>query len=664
MNIALRTKLLAGFGIVLTLMLVAGGMVYTLNTEARKVAFTIETVHAPSVVLYLEVLDELESMHFAILTYLDGKAEQKAEFYRSSREFARIVERLGQLVAEGSAEAEGNAAIETLMADYVREAENRILAPYDPETEKAAIGTAVALKNETGEKLRAILDYLKNATLQQALTKDLDGVLLEVLPGVQYYLILMDQAGDMLAALTEYTLGGADREEAFRATAQDFETYLALLKHTEANSETVQDLETAEELFGTIRKTAENIFADYDPRTKLAAAATAERLERDILKPSQILLKAASEEEQRNASTALNTLDAKLGFLNAMIPAITFAALFVGALVALRITRSVTRPLGNMFRGTTRFSTREIDDIASKMQSFVREVSNGAEQVASASRQISESSRSLAEGTSSQAAAIEETAASLEEMSSMIRSNANGASDANRLMIQAQKTMERLAQSMDEIGEASHATGIIVQSIDKIAFQTHLLALNAAVEAARAGEAGAGFAVVADEVRNLALRATEAARNTSGLIGDIVGKIDEGTESVRANRGAFAEIGELVSRIAGASAEQAKGIEQVAAAMADVDRVVQRNASHAEESASTSGEMAFHAHRMNDRVGQMKQVVFGDVRGGSPAIQEISGRRSNGASHPAGLSETPKRDEIPPSRLLHFDAEEESSLIF
>src|SRR5512135_3388097 len=89
----------------------------------------------------------------------------------------------------------------------------------------------------------------------------------------------------------------------------------------------------------------------------------------------------------------------------------------------------------------------------------------------------------------------------------------------------ADSSITQLNDSMKEISAASEQTQKIVKTIDEIAFQTNLLALNAAVEAARAGEAGAGFAVVADEVRNLAMRAADAARNSSGMMQDIVNKV-------------------------------------------------------------------------------------------------------------------------------------------
>jgi methyl-accepting chemotaxis protein len=314
---------------------------------------------------------------------------------------------------------------------------------------------------------------------------------------------------------------------------------------------------------------------------------------------------------------------------------------------------------------------RPIDRITAKL-------GEGAEQVASASGQISSSSQSLAEGASEQAASIEETSSSLEEMSSMTKLNAENAHQADALMktaneviVKANVSMNQLMGSMEQISKASEETSKIIKTIDEIAFQTNLLALNAAVEAARAGEAGAGFAVVADEVRNLAMRAAEAARSTSGLIEGTVRRIKEGSELVTKTNGAFGEVGKsadavgkLVAEIAAASKEQAQGIEQVNKAVGEMDKVVQLNAANAEESASASEEMSAQAAEMKKLVQALGILVKGtEIRraetrpAGSP---QASGRLQE-SPRPATvrnrrLPSRPKA-QAKPEELLPFEEE-------
>ncbi len=295
---------------------------------------------------------------------------------------------------------------------------------------------------------------------------------------------------------------------------------------------------------------------------------------------------------------------------------VAWAGMFFGTLLAIilgiLLTRSITKPLNNVIEG----------------------LSEGAGQVSSASSQVASASQSLAEGASEQASSLEETSASVEELASMTKQNADNAQQAKAMMGDAAKIVENVNQHMGnmaaaitEVLKSSEETGKIIKTIDEIAFQTNLLALNAAVEAARAGEAGAGFAVVADEVRNLAMRAADAAKNTSNLIENTIKNVKKSHEATQVTQEAFKEnveistkIAGLIGEIAAASSEQAQGIGQINTAVAEMDKVTQAQAATAEESASASEELSAQAEQMKSYVADLSAVVGGASSG--QAIQQ------------------------------------------
>ncbi len=279
---------------------------------------------------------------------------------------------------------------------------------------------------------------------------------------------------------------------------------------------------------------------------------------------------------------------------------------FISIGFAWSLTRGITRPVRqalhvvqNMAKGdlTIRVESDRRDETGRMLSAMGEMVDRLSEMIGS---NVSSSQR-LARGAGQQASSLEETAASLEQLNSMARQNTENAhqaaqltGDARKIVEDANQAMSQLKRSMEKIDAASGEMAKIINTIDEIAFQTNLLALNAAVEAARAGEAGAGFAVVADEVRNLAIRAAEAARNTSELIEDNINNIKTGSGLVGVTDKAFSGVVEsvgkvknLIGEIAAATNEQTQGIMQISRAMSAMDKITQANAAGAEEIAAS-----------------------------------------------------------------------------
>jgi len=298
--------------------------------------------------------------------------------------------------------------------------------------------------------------------------------------------------------------------------------------------------------------------------------------------------------------------------------------------------------------------------ISTLLGRVAQQMAGGALQVAAASDEILSSSQALADGASAQAAAVEQISATMEEITAMTRQDAENANqseillkEANQVLTATDESMKKLTASMREISTASTETNKIVKTIDEIAFQTNLLALNAAVEAARAGEAGAGFAVVANEVRSLALRATEAAKNTSDLIESTVQKIKIGSDLVAETNESFHAVSQSIQKInitvgeiASSTKEQSLAINQVNEAINQVDNVTQQNAATAEETASASQELNSEVKDMRGSVNELLAMVGGATETGKPACS----RQQQGTTKPGKALSGPQAPGNPPTR--------------
>ncbi len=298
-----------------------------------------------------------------------------------------------------------------------------------------------------------------------------------------------------------------------------------------------------------------------------------------------------------------------------------YAAIIIGILLALVITRSITKPvketvemlediaegegdltrtlkvmskdeIGDMARwfniflnklhdiisdisknaGTLAISSGQMSDLSRQMESRSSDISSRSDSVAAATEEMSSNMSSIATALEQTSTNIELMAAAIEEMTSTVSEISINTDKARKISDDAVSQINNATNRVGELGRAAMDVGKVTETITDISEQTNLLALNATIEAARAGEAGKGFVVVANEIKELAGQTA----------------------------GATMEIKEKIKGIQDSSDKTISDIELIAKVITDINNIVTTIASAVEEQSATTKEISGNVAHAND----------------------------------------------------------------
>ncbi|MBF0103329.1 MAG: methyl-accepting chemotaxis protein [Desulfobacterales bacterium] len=279
------------------------------------------------------------------------------------------------------------------------------------------------------------------------------------------------------------------------------------------------------------------------------------------------------------------------------IMSIIIAAILAGVAVGMISVKQFMVPLSKIIASITQITdgdltTRleihtkdELGELTQSFNAFIQKLQSMIHMIATNSRQLNQSSQSLSNISGQMSQGVENMYGKL----NTVTSSMTKMSDHMNVMAEA---TEKMSMSFDDIarkttnassitgGAVSHANSIlqmisefkqkakeindVTETITKISEQTNLLSLNATIEAARADAAGKGFAVVANEIKELAKQTAKATREIKNRIGAIQNATENTMIEIESISRVINEVHHIVTSIAGEINGQSNMTKEIA----------------------------------------------------------------------------------------------------